>query len=40
MPAGAADYLVIASSRYKIFAAWQLNGQIRFRALDELIAQK
>jgi len=40
MPAGTADYPVIASLRSKTFIAWQLNGQIRFRALDEQVAQK
>jgi hypothetical protein len=40
MAAGTADYPVIAASRNKTFVAWQLNGQIRFRALDELVARK
>jgi hypothetical protein len=40
MAAGAADYPVIASSRNKTFVVWQLNGRIRFRAVDELVARK
>lgn len=40
MDAGAADYPVVASVKNKTFAVWQLNGQIRVRALDEQIASK
>ncbi len=39
MPAGNADYPVIGSFRNKTFVAWQLNGQIRFQVLPEMIAQ-
>lgn len=40
MPPGAADYPVIASLRNKTFVVWQLDGQIRFRTMPEMVAQK
>lgn len=40
IPAGAADYPVIAAAKGKTFLAWQFNNRIVFQMLNDLVAQR
>ncbi len=39
MPAGAAEYPVLAAAKGKTYLAWQLNGRIVFQTMNDLIAK-